>query len=463
MLTPRLAAALIVAGIVLRLGFLATDSFWLDEAYSVAAVQTHSALAVWHTSVDPNHPPLYFVILRATLRLAGTSETTARLPSALASICSLGLLFVLARRLGLTRGAALTAVVLQSLSPVDIWYAQEARMYAMVTAFALAFAVALTLNSWRGSVLAVLTLTAGLYVDFTMVPLSAALISLWLVRWWHTDRRPARLALVATAWVAAWVAFQPRWPHLHQVLGRIDTVPLFVRLREAFGLPLAPGAPAIGLALLLVVLTGVAAALLWRAIANSRARAWWGWLVFAGFAATTVLLVVPRAYSVKQFLATGWPFVVLVVGWALTDGDRADTGARTPQARMRFRLPVTVGVSLIAAVVTVATPRADWRGVVAYLNGRQPRTEVVWLDPAWNAYAYEYYRPAVRWVASPVVSVEAPANLALPAGEVCVIAQRFGKSPPTSPTEAWLDRHARLLEAVSFARLQVRCYGPPFP
>lgn len=460
-LNPRLATALIASGIGLRLGFLGADSFWLDEAYSVVAVQGHSALEVWRTSVDPNHPPLFFVVLQAALHLPGTPETTARLPSALASVSSLGLLFVLGRRLGLSRGAAVSALVLLALSPVDIWYAQEARMYAMVAAFALAFAVALTIDSWTGAVVASLALTGGLYADFTALPLSAALVSLWLVRWWHTDRRSTRLAQVVTACAVAWLAFQPRWAHLGQVLGRIDTVPLFVRARESFGFHLAPGAPALGLVVLLALAAGLAAALAWRVLSTSRSRACWSWTVFAGFTVATALLAVPRAYSAKQFLATGWPFVVMVVAWTLTDGDPADTRGRVPPTLKRLRLPLAIAVSLIASVVAVGTPRADWRGVVAHLNGRQPRPEVVWLDPAWNAYAYQYYRPAVGWVASPVGIDLAVRDLAAPAGEVCIVAQRFGQPAPSSPTEAWLDHHLWLVDAVAFARLQLRCYRRP--
>ena len=98
-----LALVLIGVGIVLRLGFLGTDSLWLDEAYSVVVVQDHSLREAWETVLDSDHPPLSFVILRLTFLALGASETTARLPSALASVCSLGLIFVLARRLGMTK------------------------------------------------------------------------------------------------------------------------------------------------------------------------------------------------------------------------------------------------------------------------------------------------------------------------------------------------------------------------
>ena len=99
-LSGRIAAVLIAAGMVLRLAFLGVDSLWLDEAFSVTAVQQHSFREAWTTSLDPAHPPLFFAVLWPAVRALGASEAVARLPSALASVCNLMLLFALAKRLG---------------------------------------------------------------------------------------------------------------------------------------------------------------------------------------------------------------------------------------------------------------------------------------------------------------------------------------------------------------------------
>jgi uncharacterized membrane protein len=455
-------AALIVVGVLLRLVFLGADSFWLDEAYSVSNVLPHSVAEIWHTSVDPNHPSLYFVILRLALRLGGVSETIARLPSAAASLANLALVYVLARRLGMSTRAGAAAVVLMAFAPVDVWYAQEARMYAMVTTAALAFAVALTIDSWLGTLLAGAALTIGLYVDFTTIALSAMITGLWLVWWWQgsasrgtrpaapvTDRRWSRLAGVAAAWLGAWLAFEPEWSHLEEVLRRIDTVPLLVNLHRWFGLPVTPGAPSIVLVTLSAGLATIAAAFMWGALRSERVRQAWVWFVWAGFVAATLLLTVPRGYSAKQFLATGWPFVVLVVAWTLTD-------AAIPVKP--WRLSSAVAVSIVAAMITIATPRADWRGAVRYLNQRSPRTAGVWIDPSWNTVAYDFYHPTLVAGTSLLQSSEAATGRVASRGEVCFVAERFGDPPPTSPSEAWLDQHLALVETVSLARLEVRCY-----
>lgn len=455
-------AALIVAGVLLRLVFLGADSFWLDEAYSVSNVLPHRVAEIWHTSVDPNHPSLYFVILRLALRLGGISETIARLPSAAASLGSLALVYVLARRLGMSTRAGAAAVVLMAFAPVDVWYAQEARMYAMVTTAALAFAVALTIDSWLGALLAGAALTVGLYVDFTTIALSATVTGLWLVWWWFgsasrrtlrtagvTNRRWSWLAGVAAAWLGAWLAFLPEWSHLGDVLRRIDTVPLLVNLHRWFGLPVTPGAPAIVLVTLIAGLTTITAAMMWVALRSENVRQAWVWFVWAGFVGSTLLLTVPRGYSAKQFLATGWPFVVLVVAWTLTDA---------ASSVKPWRLWSAVAVSIVAAMITIATPRADWRGAVRYLNQRSPRTAGVWIDPPWNTVAYDFYHPTLVAGTSLLQSSEAASGRVASRGEVCFVAERFGDPPPTSPSEAWLDQHLALVETVSLARLEVRCY-----
>jgi len=211
---------------------------------------------------------------------------------------------------------------------------------------------------------------------------------------------------------------------------------------------------------LMVIGTLIATAAAWNALQDRRLRTWWTWIVWAGFMGCTAAVMIPRAYSVKQFMSTGWPFVILVVVWSLTDGGR-DDDRQSPAARLaRLRLPSAAALSLIAAIVIVAAPRADWRGVVAYLNTRAAATAPgalsVWLDPHWNSTPYDYYRPKIAATA-PLLSAGLAGRNA-PAADVCLVAERFGKAPPTSPSEAWLDNHYRLVDVVPFARLELRCY-----
>jgi uncharacterized membrane protein len=440
-------AVLIGGGLLVRLAFLGADSLWLDEAFSVAAVVQHSLGSAWHTSLDPNHPSLYFVVLWIFVHVAGVSETIARLPSALSSIGGLALVFLLARRLGLSQRASVAALLLMAYAPLDVWYAQEARMYAMVTLAALAFAIGVATDSWRGVLLAAIALAVGLYVDFTMVALSAVVIGLWSVRWWYTGRQIDRLAGVVFASIAGWLAFLPEWRHLGQVLGRIDTVPLLVNVNRSVGLHVTPGVPAAVAVVVIATAGAAAAAAVWRALQHQRLKAVWVWLVWIGFVGVTIAFAVPRAYSAKQFLSTGWPFVVLVVAWTLSEA-------------RRWMLPVALAVSVVVTIVTIATPRADWRAAVGFLNHRAPRTGAVWLDHPWNTIPYDFYHPALPADVNALASGDPTVGLTK-GRDLCLIAERFGSAPPTSSSETWLDAHLKLIETAPLARLEVRCYENP--
>lgn len=123
-------------GAILRLATLGRQSLWLDEGTSYwLANRSWQALLTSLPSYDP-HPPLHYLILQPMIALGG-NEWLLRLPSALAGIASIGLLFALGKEL-FDRKTALTAAFILAISPFHLWFAQEARMYALVAALSLA-------------------------------------------------------------------------------------------------------------------------------------------------------------------------------------------------------------------------------------------------------------------------------------------------------------------------------------
>lgn len=334
-------------------------------------------------------------------------------------------------------------------------------MYALVTAAGLLFAVGLTMDSWLGALVLAAGLTVGLYLDFTMVPLSIALTGLWFVRWWYTGKSARQFAQVFLASALGWGLFRPDWPHLAYAVQSLDGVTFFSHVRRAAGVARLGGAPIVAALAAGVIGLPIVTAAVWRGLQRLRFRAWWGWAFFAGFLLATAGLTVPRAYSAKQILVTGWPFVVLVAAWTLIECAPGKIGSSIAARAARLRLPATMAVSLAAAVATVATERADWRGVVAYLNAHASAQAVVWVDPSWNDLPYGYYHPVHPAVTAALSADNVPPAEKPDGPETWLVAERYGPPPPTSPSEAWLDRHWRLVEAVPFARLEIRKYAPP--
>ena len=117
---------LIVVGAALRLAPIGANRFHQDEAlYSFWALQiaTGRDPILNHSAVDK--PPLFIYTLALCFKLFGPSEVAARLPSELASVASIALLYYFASRL-YGRAVAMVAAILMALSPFNILFAPTA-------------------------------------------------------------------------------------------------------------------------------------------------------------------------------------------------------------------------------------------------------------------------------------------------------------------------------------------------
>jgi len=117
------------AGAALRFLYISRKSFWLDEGVSVAIARLdwpNFLRILWRREANM---ALYYALLRAWLHL-GASEAAVRALSAVFSIATLPLVFLLGKRLGGPR-AGLIAAALLAVHAWHIRYAHEARSYAL--------------------------------------------------------------------------------------------------------------------------------------------------------------------------------------------------------------------------------------------------------------------------------------------------------------------------------------------
>lgn len=128
-----LLIALIAVG--LRLYAINERSVWHDEGLSLAFAQTPLDRFFAVLAYDV-HPPLYYCALKAWRQVL-PSIPWARALSVLCSLAALALAWPMLKRL-LESRAALLALLLLSLSPLSIHYAQELRMYALQAVWAAA-------------------------------------------------------------------------------------------------------------------------------------------------------------------------------------------------------------------------------------------------------------------------------------------------------------------------------------
>ena len=213
------AAVIIGAGIFLRLSGLQRLSLWLDEGFSLLYASQSWPNALGLNGFYSPHPTLYFVLTKvATLFLPDT--LAGRAVAVTAGILTLPVFFLLARRI-LTKPAALIATSVLALSPIHLYYSQEARMYSLVVLIVAVSYLALIRfledRAVRWAVVYGFALAIGVYADYSTAYAFAPqviFIAMAVFRW-----RKAALPLVI-AGVAAVLAYVPWMP---QVLASINS------------------------------------------------------------------------------------------------------------------------------------------------------------------------------------------------------------------------------------------------
>lgn len=119
----------LLAAFAVRLYRLGVSSLWYDETVSVYLAQQELAELIRHTAGDI-HPPLYYILLHFWGRLAGWSEFAMAFVSFWFSILLIALVYRITRE-WINARVALIAAILIAISPYNLWYAQEVRMYTL--------------------------------------------------------------------------------------------------------------------------------------------------------------------------------------------------------------------------------------------------------------------------------------------------------------------------------------------
>lgn len=137
---------LVVVATLIRARGLSASNLWLDEANSWQ-VATDSWAGLFTNVLRSPLGPLYFVLLKIWIVAFGSSVLALRSLSLVASVALIPVTYLLGARL-LSRPAALLACGLLALSPLELYFAQEARMYMLVSL--LGAACVLAYAGWRG-------------------------------------------------------------------------------------------------------------------------------------------------------------------------------------------------------------------------------------------------------------------------------------------------------------------------
>jgi mannosyltransferase len=401
----ELAAVVLLTGFAaaIRFATLGTQSLWFDEAVTVLRVLKPGLLATLDSVVDgESTPPLYYVLTWAWTHVFGSGAVGVRSLSAVVGTLTVPVAWQAARTLGGPR-AGLVLAALVAVNPLDVWYSQEARAYALLillTALSFLFFVraleeprARWLGGW--ALACALALATHYFAAFLVAP-----EALWLLA--RRDRRRAAVpAVAAVAAVAAALAPLALAQHDPIRIAWITHLSLGSRMTATFASPFAGGSDApllrVGAVGALIVACGVAAVLPRLSRRDLRAAT-------RGLVVGLAALAVPAAIALA-----GTDLLVprnLVAVWLpLGAGVAVLLGA--PRAGRRGLVAAfaicALSLGVVAAVdVRPRLQRADWRDAAGVLGpADRPRAIVA---PFLGLVPLQLYLRGTRRQAAPAVA-----------------------------------------------------------
>jgi hypothetical protein len=327
----------VLLGALLRFATLDLQSYRYDEAVTVGRV-LHPSLFSTLAAVPHSEstPPLYYLVAWIWSRPFGTGEVWMRSLSALAGTASIVVVYLAALALPLPRRAGLIAAAAVAVSPVLIWFSQDARAYALVFLLTslsfLFFARARRGGARRDlawwAVFSALAIATHYFAGFVVAAEAAFLVL-------GGERRRAALAVIAVVLVAALLLPIARKQEANAHVGWISQQPLGQRLERA-GAKLVgadngdehgsrqPGPIPLGVPVALAI--AALALLLWRGDPDERRGAGVAALVGGGSAAMALLLALLGADYLdgRNLLPATMPLLIVLgagfgarrAGWA---------------------------------------------------------------------------------------------------------------------------------------------------
>jgi len=416
----------------LRLFLLDAQSLWWDEAISLH-LATSTVADLLADRAAHVHPPLYFLLLKGWVALAGTSAFSARFFSAWFNALLVPVVYAIGHR-WLDRRAGLLASVLIAISPLYVIYSQETRVYALLPLVYLAILALVnrlttapvqhetrfTKHEW---LLLVGVEVIGLHLHYVVI-LAVAYANLLLL--FHLRRRQRELArwLASVALVAilclpwAITVFLNREAVLADVGAGdpfAEPVPLdfFVRLLWTFqwsGLTAAPAYPPLQITTL--VLAGLFLIALVVLLASVRTRTTTlrllaHWLIPL---APALLMWQIKELSHPRYVAIFAVAPLLLAGYVLAQlGGRLESRKspfsilHSPLGRvlailLGLNLCVTSAAALYAWYFVPRFAKDDVRGTAAWLETGTTANDLIvapWQD--WSLdYAYHRVASIVR-------------------------------------------------------------------
>jgi mannosyltransferase len=492
-----LLLALMLAAFALRIYHLDAQSFWSDEGISV--IRARNDFGALLAALPLEHMPLYFAGLHVWMQLTGEGDFAVRFFSLFFSVLAVPLVYDLGaiverqrtlRQSAPNQGAfpafGFFAASLAVINPLQIWYAQEARMYSLVVAlcagaaWCLARAYVLHCESkadadsptraekryWLGFAL----LGAGALYTHFFASLTLVALGLWTAVAARKMRSLWRPLLASTALVG--LLFVPWLPRAVAALGfpgwqpAADPLSLPGRYLVAYTLGTTLAEPWTWLALGFLVLLAIGTWLLAR-------RGMLGGLalfgVFVPFVIMMLIALKKPGYQ-ERYLIVVTPFLFVIFGAAL-DRLRGMTGWPN-----RFKVaPFAAGAALVGVTAFFSInnlyfepsfAKPDYRAAAQYVDSLSRAGDGLIFDgpDPYKAFYRYFSRQRVTAFDATNFDSEDPSdadqflNQQVPQRDRWWVVLYFH---PAGPTEDWLARYGYQTSSHWFNGIRVLLYATP--
>jgi len=518
---------LVLLAFVWRIEGLDKQSLWRDEVDAVyfALGDLRQLLSMF---VEPGHNgALYYASLRPYLRLVGSSEFALRYPSLLLGVLSIPLMWQVSRRLlpatlhagpsnSLVRtknrwrfylkviisDPGLLATSFLAVSPYQLWYSQEGKMYTATTLIVL-IATWFWLNGlerrsdWRSWLGLFIVVALGLSTHL-LLALLLPLLGVWFLIAYRRHRSRAMGLLLASSAVITVYAYQSSWIWQLFTSSKPQTgrpfVPLSGTLQETLYYQLnGVMSPKNGGIWLLPLLILAASGVLYgyRVLSKSIRRP-------AGLSGrerqllviSWLLLPILAIYAVSLRQPIFAPRYIIWIAPALMMVLALGVQLLKPQRSIwrgwlaTLMVAYVVGYGLATGWQQKKTPiKYDLRSAVAYISQRRQPGELLILHIPHLEYAYRYYsgdqgaRPfegdnadlgwwaGGLWTNNELTDSEAVKQVekemeALTHGatDIWVMRSEVELWDARDLMDQWLREHGQLVEEVAFTGAQVTHY-----
>ena len=454
---PTSILLLLLLAAFLRSYQLAGQSLWSDEGNSLALARRGFVEIAQRTAFDI-HPPLYYWLLKVWIALWGESEIGLRSLSVGLGVGLVGLIYLLGIEL-FNHRVALLAVLLAGVSPLQIYYSQEARMYMLL-------AVLSTLTILLGvKILAApnkgwleffygLTVVAGLYTHYAY-PLVLVVINLvaifqrrqtpmLLLRWLGLQLVPLLLYLswLPTAWRQL-----TTWPSERQAASVLEMMTtLSETLLYGLSWPYELGLPVVGGLLVLLLVATIAL------IKRERPALW---LLGLWLLLPVLLTLVTYSPAFLKFLLVASPPLCLLLAVAiarLAGAGRPRWFGRAVSGAILASLIVASSLAVYFYFTDTALARDNYRGIVQFIKAVGSEQDAVILNAEGQQDVFGYYAGQAS-LPLPVFplprrrpldegqTISDLTQIAATADKIYTVYWASRQADPQGVIEGWLDNH----------------------